>query len=177
MKKLFLLCFVFAFSVCEGQSWDSLGFGTNGSINALTLYNNNIYAGGIFTIAGSIKASEVAVWSGTNWDSLESGIKINPFFHTSVYCLSEYNGNLFVGGEDFSNAGGVNVRGIAQWNGTSWDSVQGGLTNQGIAYALTTFNSELYAGGEFKYSPHSVTVNNIAKWNGVGWDSLGSGIN
>ncbi len=177
MKKIpFLIITFFCVTSINAQTWDSLSSGTNGLIDALTVYNNNLYAGGSFGQIGTISTGDIAEWNGSSWDSLESGIYNNQLFITRVNCLCEYNGNLFAGGENIGSAGGVGVRGIAKWNGSNWDSVQGGLTGCTTVNALVVYNGELYAGGAFKYAQYPMSVNNIAKWNGVSWDSVGYGI-
>jgi hypothetical protein len=172
MKKWILLILFLKFSSAFSQTWDSLGRGV-GAVSALTIYNNNLYVGGVFTEAGSILASDIAEWNGTNWDSLGSGIKFNHIFYTAVRSLCGYNGNLFAGGVNIVQAGAVNVIGIAQWNGISWDSLEGGFN--GAVYALTVYNSELYAGGWIRYTNHN-QIPYIAKWNGNSWDTLASNI-
>jgi hypothetical protein len=86
---------------------------------------------------------------------------------------------LFAGG-GFFTAGGVQVRHIAKWNGTTWSPVG----NIGTGYAagvhcLEVFDDgtgpALYAGGDFS-DIGGVTAFGIAKWDGTSWSPLGAGV-
>jgi trimeric autotransporter adhesin len=101
-----------------------------------------------------------------SWSALGTGV------NNSVYCLSEYNGELYAGGV-FTTAGGVPASHIARWNGMSWDSVGPGFS--GNVWALCVYNGELYAGGFFQYSG-SLYCPGIARWNGTSWSQAGSGM-
>ena len=58
----------------DGIQWDSLssGYGVNGQVFALTVFQNNLYVGGQFDSAGDISANSIARW--TSPDST-TGIK------------------------------------------------------------------------------------------------------
>src|SRR5262249_34557800 len=81
---------------------------------------------------------------------------------------------LYAGGS-FMSAGGVPASRIAQWNGTAWSSLAGGV--DGIVTALLPFDdgggTALYVGGDFA-SASSVTVHNLARWDGA-WSALDTG--
>ncbi len=175
----------------NGNSWNIVGTGTssaniiNGSINAMIVYNNELYVGGSFTQAGGIDANNIARWNGTSWNSVGSGSTNGVSMYKSVYALGVYNGELYVGG-DFTEAGGISVNYIARWDGTNWNPVGSGSTNgvyAGRVSALAVYNGELYVGGGFTYVNYtgnpatSVSANNIARWNGTNWNSVGTGSN
>jgi hypothetical protein len=80
-------------------------------------------------------------------------------------------------GGDFTNAGGVLVKHVAKWDGTSWSAL-----GSGMAGSLPYVNAlrvdrvgNVYAGGFFT-TAGGMTVNGVAKWNGSSWSALGSGI-
>ena len=91
----------------------------------------------------------------------------------TVYAVTEFNGDLIVGGY-FTMAGGTAANRIAKWDGTSWSELGSGMS--GPVYALAVYNADLYAGGYFS-TAGGVPANNIAKWNGTSWVPLGSGVN
>ena len=77
---------------------------------------------------------------------------------------------LWVGG-DFTAVNGHRAYGIANWNGTDWDTLNGGFDLIGSSViAIARYNSDLYVGGGF-YLSNGHNVNNFAKWNGAYWDS------
>jgi len=150
----------------NGTEWLSPGGGVDNSVNALTVYNNELIAAGDFTTAGTTNANRIAKWNGSVWTPLGSGL------NGTVYALTVYNNELIAGG-NFTVAGSSIASKIAKWNGTSWSSLASGLND--TVFALAVYNGSLIAGGSFTTAGGSV-ASKIAKWNGTIWTTLGSGI-
>jgi len=140
--------------------WDSLGAGIKGTINAMVVYNGDLYVGGRIDSAGNIPMHGIAMWDGHNWHSVGKGITGN------VNALAVYHNELYAGGF-FDSAGGKPYSCIAKWNGTKWSDVD--TLNDAIA--MTTFNNRLYATG-FNDSSDEKTTHTIGSWDGAMWDSL-----
>lgn len=147
------------------SSWTSFGDGFNEEVYAITEFNGNIVAAGVFTSSGSTSVNRVAIWNGTQWQPLGDGM------NAQVNALTVFNGDLIAGGE-FTMAGGNSANRVARWNGSAWVSMGSGIGNSPDheVSALIVYNSELYAGGDF-----STSLNNIAKWNGTQWVSVSGG--
>ncbi|MFZ2655501.1 MAG: hypothetical protein WAX69_11285, partial [Victivallales bacterium] len=64
----------FAVTPITNSSWISMGSNTNGAVNALAFYSDEIYAGGDFTEIGGETANYVAKWDGTTWSALGTGM-------------------------------------------------------------------------------------------------------
>lgn len=167
----------------DGQTWSAMGAGLSGNpgfmgVNALAVYNGELYAGGAFTGSGAQPIVGVARWDGSAWRPLGSGISGLPagWNVISVQALEVYNGELVVAG-GFVMAGGRTVNGIARWNGTDWNpSSMGGVVElDSYISTLGVYNGELYAGGSFARIG-GVLVNSIGRWNGSQWRPVGSGI-
>src|SRR5262249_30322030 len=70
--------------------------GLNGEVRALIYWDPDgpgpetsiLVAGGNFTIAGNVLASNIAAWDGTTWRSLGDGV------NAPVYGLAVYDGQL-----------------------------------------------------------------------------------
>jgi hypothetical protein len=164
----------------SGTAWSVLGTaaanGVNGNVSALAVApNGSLYVGGIFTLAGSIAAANVACWSGTTWTSL--GIGTANGTNGAVYALAVAgSGDVYVGGS-YSQAGGVSTNSLARWNGASWNLLGSGITN-GIAGSVSALgvagNGELYVSGQFLQAG-GVAANRIARWSGNAWSTLGTG--
>jgi hypothetical protein len=159
----------------DGSHWSTLGLGANSNVNVLVLAvsGGKVYAGGQFTAVANgdgvaVAATNIAVWDGSSWSALGSGV--NGYY---VQALAVSGSNVYAGGF-FSQAGGVAANNIAKWNGSSWSALDGG-TGSPVA-ALAVSGNELYAGGDF-LAAGSVTAKNIAKWDGSRWSALGSGVN
>ncbi|MFH1321251.1 MAG: T9SS type A sorting domain-containing protein [Bacteroidota bacterium] len=151
----------------DGVGWDSVGTGTDNTVNSFAFYNSELQVGGQFSNAGGNTANGIAKWDGINWSNLSLGMNGG-----NVYSLITFNGDLYAGGV-FIQAGLIPANYIAKWDGLSWDTVGSGMSN--AVNALTIYNGELYAGGLF-VSAGGDTVNRIARWDGVNWNSLGSGL-
>jgi hypothetical protein len=143
--------FVYNIARWDGAAWWDLGNGVaqlNGAAQVFSLValpNGNLVAGGIFTIAGSIAANNIAHWNGSSWSALGSGI------NGPVWALAALpNGDIVAGGQ-FTTAGGVTANNIARWNGSAWSamgSVMGGF-NPRVATLAVGPNGDLVVGGSF----------------------------
>ncbi len=142
--------------------WGSVGSGLSGTVNALAVYNGNLYAGGRIDSAGGAPVSGIAMWDGYSWHSVGKGITGN------VKALTVYHNELYAGGF-FDSAGGKPYSCIAKWNGTNWSDVD----TLADVIAMTTYNNRLYATG-FNDSTDERTTHTIGSWDGSEWDSLGN---
>jgi len=144
-------------------SWNGLCFTLTGDLD------DNLYAGGSFTIIDGNTVNRIAKWDGSSWSALGTGLN-----GTCREIAFDSGGNLYAGGE-FTTAGGVTVNRIAKWDGSSWSALGAGLNNTCMAIAFDS-DGNLYAGGEFT-TAGGVTANRIAKWSGTSWSNLGDGLN
>ncbi len=132
--------------------------GVNRAVYALTVYDNHLIAGGLFTTAGGIPASRIAAWNGTSWSALGTGM------NREVFALTVYDNKLIAGGA-FTTAGGIPASRIAAWNGASWSALGTGMNSS--VRALTVYGG-LVAGGDFTTAGGDM-VWKIAIWDGTGW--------
>ncbi|MCX7044217.1 MAG: fibronectin type III domain-containing protein [Candidatus Sumerlaeota bacterium] len=129
----------------------------------------NIYAGGFFTSAGAVLANNIAMWNGSYWAPLGTGMKYGAVEALATDGL----GNLYAGGV-FTMAGGKPANHIAKWDGTSWTALGSGT--DGVVYALAVDGAgAVYAGGNFT-TADGRPANCVAKWDGASWSALGSGM-
>jgi hypothetical protein len=169
----------------DGASWSALGSGLDHNhhvaiVTALAVYDDGhgtaLYATGEFTNAGGMPVNNVAKWNGSTWSPLGGGIPF-VFNYESVYSLAVFDDGagpaLYAGGV-FSTAGGMPVKNIAKWNGSSWSAVGGGISYWGVetlAVCDDGTGPALFAGGEFHRAGH-VAANGLAKWNGTTWSAI-----
>src|SRR5262249_22910409 len=79
----------------DGTRWSALGSGLTGSspnvptVWALAVVGSNLYAGGNFTNAGGVAATNIAKWNGSSWSALGSGMAGG-----SVYALAASGSDL-----------------------------------------------------------------------------------
>jgi hypothetical protein len=170
--SIFALLLITGHVIAQSYSWSPLLQsnninGVNGQVYAITTVQGNIVVAGGFTQAGGNNAKNIAVWNGTSWSALGSGIGNSE--EDTVYALAVFNGLLFAGGS-FSSAGGHSANNIAVWDGTNWAGLGQGV--DGDIRAMFLFNNLLVIGGNF-----SNVGANIAAWTGTTWQQFGQGFN
>ncbi len=141
------------------SAWDPDGAGPLAPVLAI---------GGFFTSAGGVPANNVAIWDGTSYAPLGSGVD------GEVDALAVLPDGRLVAAGLFATAGGTTVNNIAVWDGTAWGPLGTGIGYQVWALATNPVTGELFAGGNFS-TAGGVTANRVAKWNGSAWSSLGTG--
>ena len=145
-----------------------VGFSQTANLYNIIDYNGSIVVCGEFDRVANKHISGIMKWTGTQWDSLGSGLSGNipstpPVMYPHDMCL--FGTDLIVAG-NFHSAGGQIVNGIAKWDGSQWLSLGQGFNS--TVYGVGVYNGELYAGGDFTMSG-TTSLTYIAKWNGASW--------
>jgi len=183
-------------AMSDGSTWSALGsgvvdIGSYASIETLMVFDDGggpaLYAGGQFGTAGGVSANGVAMWNGSTWSTLGSGMT-GEYGYDSVYALTVFDdgsGEALYAGGMFTAAGGVSANRVAKWDGSNWSALGSGMQKvdpyspHAKVFALAAFDDgggpALYAGGDFT-SAGGVTANKIAKWDGSSWSTLGTGV-
>ena len=168
----------------NGNDWESLGKGIFNIPNASTvtfgvggrsmaIYNDELVVTGEFDSAGTIKASNIASWNGTNWT--------NPFGRIRGFGSKLFidETNLYIGGI-FDTVAFVKAKNIARWDGSGWFKMSNGisLTSAGMytnfdqpsikggVTFIDKYNNKIIAGG---YGVPVIT------YTGTAWQSLSYG--
>jgi hypothetical protein len=156
----------------DGTNWSPLGFGLHrwrindvtgrpfddGRVFALAARERVVYGGGQFETAGTINATNIAKWDGTNWSSLGGGLSLVRALTTDAACV-------YAGGDS----------GIHCWNGASWSAIGGNVNSGGSVNTIVKSGMDLFVGGYFA-STGAQPARSIAKWDGTAWCALGSGL-
>jgi trimeric autotransporter adhesin len=162
-------------------AWDSLtgwqsitpNGGASHFINCLSVYNNELYAGGAFISINNVSVNRIAKWNGTQWTNVGGGVQGGV---ETVYCMAVYHNQLYVGGDFyFSGSNNLSTNCIARWNGTVWDSVGSGVNLAVFDMVVDTVRDVLYVGGGFT-NTRDTTVFGIAQWNDSIWLPVGTGL-
>ncbi|HTL54975.1 MAG TPA: hypothetical protein VL361_04815 [Candidatus Limnocylindrales bacterium] len=158
----------------NGSGWSALGSGMGMGntmypvatvVNALAVSGSDLYAGGYFTTAGGVPATNIAKWDGSAWSAVGLGV------NSTVSALAVSDSNLYAGGW-FTTAGGVAANYIAKWDGSAWSPLGLGVNSPVLALAVS--GSTLYAAGQFTTAGGS-PASKIARWDSSAWTALGSG--
>ena len=159
LDRIFFLSAVLLFlssSISLSQSWNALGSGITGKVNASIVFSGQLVAGGEFTSP----AGNVAVWNGSSWQTLGTGL------NGVVYGFTIFNNQLIAVGA-FTN-GGNNV---SRWNGSTWSGL--GLGTNDTVYTAAVYQSLLRIGGKFS-TAGGINCSRLAGWNGTQWTAMGS---
>lgn len=164
----------------DGVNWSSVGDGlwhtanstvSYTGIRTMTVFNGELYVGGMINQSGTTPIFNVAKWNGTTWTAVGNLSAVA----SGILSLCVYNNELYAGGNLW---GGYNS--IAKWNGSSWITLGAGIQdsngNQGLVRDMRVYNNLLYIGGEFEKSG-GVYSKNLITWNGTNFSSIGSGAN
>src|SRR5436305_10512675 len=89
-------------------------------INGLAATESNLFAGGLFSMAGPLTVNGVAKWDGSSWSGLGSGID------GQVWAVTASSSNFYAGGS-FKSAGGSPATNVAMWNGLEWSALGSGV--------------------------------------------------
>lgn len=171
----------------DGASFTAVGGTIGGAVPLIVLDlhvtdlgdGEKLYAGGRFLNIGGVAANNVAVWDGTDWSPLGTGL-----VHTSiaqVITMTTFDDGsgpaLYVGGT-FTTAGGVPATRVAKWDGASWSALGDGFdsTVQELIVFDDGTGAALYALGNFDASGADPVLH-VAKWTGTDWEQVGSGTN
>ena len=154
----------------DGEEWHPMGSGVGNSnhrtpdVQAFTIYQGDLVAGGSFDLAGGEEAHFIARWDGSTWHPVGSGLQKIDF--GGIYDFTIYEGNLVAAGR-FNMADGETTHAARLING-EWQPMGTGIS----AGALEIFEGELYVAGLF-INEDSELENRIARWDGSAWQPVG----
>jgi hypothetical protein len=141
-----------------------------------------LFVGGRFDLADDQPATNIARWNGTAWSPVGLGLTDN-FDGGNVNALAAFDtggGTQLIAGGRIDRAGDQQIRGIAAWNGATWQPVGAGLAGEVNALAVWDNGQdvELIAAGNIqRIGPQDEFFSGIARWDGTRWRGLGPGVN
>ncbi len=165
----------------DGQQWQAIDTNApDGPVWDIAFApNGDLYVVGEFAAIGAVPASRVARWDGSNWSALGSGVAaINPtpgVLPSARAVAVDTNGVVYIGGQ-FVQVGNAPAKGVARWNGSSWQAVGTGQAPGSPTVESLVFlpNGHLVAGGRFT-GLDMTSVRNVGVWDGSVWSQMGSG--
>jgi hypothetical protein len=103
----------------NGLEWSALGTGVNGNVSAIEAGDDSLFVGGFFSVAGGVQAHNVAQWDGSTWMPLGLGIGIGLSGVVALEYLPNGSDSVLYTGGNFTTAGAVAARRLAQWHRTA----------------------------------------------------------
>ncbi len=168
-----------------GDKWNTVSYGMNGfsgvtEIDAMTVYNNTLFAGGTFFVLTPDQNwyNYAAKLYNGSWTTCGSGLNNDGWGMDDIpLVMISYGGSLYAGGK-FTSAGGDPLNPqitmyIARFDGANWSPVGSGL-NEHIT-DMTIYDNQLIVSGYFT-SAGGIDANYIAAWDGGSWHALGTGM-
>jgi len=149
--------------------------GHSGTTHNLIVDNNgNLYAVGSWTTINSVSANYIAVYDGSTWSALGTGLDDD-----GVGLSIGPDNNIYITGA-FTSANGISASGIARYNGETFYPLGGGIDPDQSAnsrHSMQWYGGNMYvviagtAGGCECVTDVS-TARRVAMWNGSNWSHL-----
>lgn len=151
----------------NGNKWLPVDYGIIGGlavVNCFEIYKNDLYIGGMFSMATGSPGNAILRWTGSEWGYIGDGM---TQLNSQVFDLQVYNDELYAAGNFGDVDGNTGIAGLAKWDGVKWCGVgqKTGPVPHNSVSCMAVFNNELYIGGSFT-TLDGDTVNNVAKWVG-----------
>lgn len=157
----------------DGSGWQAMANGLGGTVEALHVYQGQLYAAGSFTAAGGFGGApmaRIARWTGSAWEAVDGGLG-----NGSVLALHSHEGELIAGGGFTQLGDGTAALRMARWNPTEgWRPLGPGLSS-GVVRTLASLDGALYAGGSFGAPPTGTSPRFLARWDGAAWQPVTDG--
>lgn len=155
----------------DGTNWSSVGTVTAAStdVRALTVFNNNLLAGGAFASMGGVSATNLASWNGTSWSAFGNpNAAVDSLGVRSAVALTATQ--LFAGGR-FTSIGGVSAQGVARIAalvGSNWNAMSG-LPASYVTDGVSLFVRGV---GTSAFECNAGTGSTVQRWNGSSWTQV-----
>ncbi|MBY0111198.1 MAG: hypothetical protein K2Y21_00145 [Phycisphaerales bacterium] len=141
----------------------------SGTVSTISVFGQETYYGGLFSIAGGLSTASIARQDGEKWTSFGSAIN-----GTVNAILRMKNGDVVATGDfTITPTNGAPSRSIGLWRNGTWYRLGEGL--EGVGYSLVELpNGDILAGGKFVRAGPKL-INNLARWNGTEWFPMTGG--
>ena len=150
-------------------------------IDKTTTTNKSLVAFSPKSTIGYREASfRISTWNGLFWTQLPTISATNVFYGANNNLVVETHQNkIIVAGSFYTNDS--LIRGITQWNGSSWEALGGGLNTSRLIHDefsirdVVSFDDDLFVCGDFNLAD-GLPVMNFAKFSNGSWLDIPSGI-
>lgn len=153
----------------DGSGWYAPGGGlSDGFANGrcLTVYQDELYFGGGFTVADGNAGNCIMKWNGTEWSGLNGdlqGVFNDNLTRATALSFLHHDGKLLVGGE-FSYVAGNQANRFAVWDGTKWCGYSDTFGPTSFCQSLALYHDTVFAACGFELNGQP--INQVIKWVG-----------
>lgn len=141
-----------------GRAFDSTVAGSFRHVECMKVSKDRLYvAGGFSHIVKNKPTNSIAYWDESTWSALDK-VQTLPTF--VVYCLEEYNNELYVGGGWFGKPG---VSLVKYRDTIGFTPI---LNSDSYVETMGVFKGKLYFGGGFTHINDTVIANSIGVFDG-----------
>jgi len=176
MRTILILTGMLSALVLHAQNWAQAGI-VNEGINYLysDSINGNLYLGGPFRYVNGTSVNGICLLDCLGaLHTLGSGQdNCGPFNCDPIKIITRYKDEHYVSWTNKTIGGGIEVNGIARWDGNAWKSLNNGFNFPSAANGFMEHEGDLYVAGAYTIDIDSVTHYGIAKWNGTAWTGFG----
>jgi hypothetical protein len=154
----------------SNSGWSSFGPAyPNNTVVTMLPTDGILFVGGQFTEVGSVPASRIAKWNGSEWAAIGAGFS-GGSGTTQVSVLAFYGTQLVAGGM-FGSSGGTPTANVARWAGSAWQPF--GTGTDGGIIGIATLGVDLFVGGIFWEAGGNQGISACARWDGTRWNTMG----
>lgn len=173
MKHLLPLPLLLLPMICPAQ-WASFSTGSlNGFIVQFEIFQDDLFACGLFNKIGGKNIDHLARWDGSEWQEVipDIGSGVHQIYPDGeALMLAKYE---FYSAQNYALRWNSDIQGLSQLGEDFRYLASSGVTPS--LYAITEYNGDYVIAGDFTHIGDT-EANGIARWNGTEWVALGSGL-
>jgi hypothetical protein len=173
MKQLIAGLLPFLSFLAVGQQWSPVGTYT-GHAQSLGTINSTILLGKSANGTASLSVQILSELNNGTWQNIAGSETWSS--SGNIFCLREYKGKLYAGGQFVMVNGSNIVANFAVKETSGWAAVGGTVHYNSFVYGMHEYNNQLYVAGSFS-TIGSNTLNCVGSYNGNTWTALGTGLN
>jgi len=133
-----------------------------------------LYLAGNFRFNGVDTVDGFCAYDGATFTSFGRRFDCVSFGCDPAFMIARYQEQLYLSGPGLTIIDGVDVKGIARWDGTQWEPAMPGLAGNETPYldGYCIHQGLFYSVGSFRTADGD-TCNSVAYWDGQKWTGLG----
>ena len=169
--------------VYDGTTWTSITKATMGAdandlhMQSMSVYNSSLYIGTInATVSTDATGAKLIKYDGTTWTTVTKAIMGGVNADTSLSSMAVFNGVLYIGTVNATNATDNTAAKLLALSGATWSVItkttMGGVGADTAMFSMAVYNSKLYIGTQNVTSSVTATSAKLIVYNGNTWATI-----